>query len=109
MITQEQKDKWLSRLRDPNSQQYIGGGIEWTIQNNGSAITLAEPMCCLMHGEVALKNSGSVHTYWNYMIGRIGIDHLASLVMLNDEKKIPLPEIADWIEANIPAGIYLND
>ena len=50
-FTQENKDKWLARLRDPNSKQCIGSGYNQLLSDDDEPLPLDnnQPMCCLVH------------------------------------------------------------
>lgn len=92
-FTQEVKDKWLARLRDPNSRQ-------------------AFQTFCI--------RDGGTNSYcaWGHLSAVLGIDSVAAVCLvdsssdeevfckirdMNDVERLTLPQIADYIEANIPA------
>ena len=105
-FTQENKDKWLARLRDPNSKQCIGSGYNVRYGGDGDTpfpLDNDQPMCCLVHLEVVLTGTSSHASYHPFARGLIG-DYMSKLLITkNDDFKQSLPQIADWIEQNIPA------
>ena len=104
-FTQENKDKWLARLRDPNSKQCIGSGYNQLLSDDDEPLPLDnnQPMCCLVHLEVALTGTSSHASYRRLADDLIGDDVSEILIDKNDYYKLSLPQIADWIEQNIPA------
>ena len=105
-FTQENKDKWLARLRDPNSKQCIGSGYGARYNDDvDTPLPLGsnQPMCCLVHLEVALTGTSSHASYHGFANELIGDDVSKLLIAKNDCEKLSLPQIADWIEKNIPA------
>lgn len=101
MLTQEQKNKWLVRLRDPNSKQARWEGVKTDHSGFVFRINLRghEPMCCLVHGAFTL---GLDHVdYCNSMTGLIGRKTVDDLIDMNDSDGKSLEEIAAWIEMNV--------
>lgn len=96
-LTREQRDKWVARLRDPASKQhrFAGAYAAHYDRLNGH-----EAMCCLVHGTFILGLDSS--EYYSEMINLIERDAVARLECMNDKEEKSLPQIADWIEANIP-------
>ena len=104
-FTQENKDKWLARLRDPSSKQHIGSGYNLLVSSDGMPLPLDnnQPMCCLVHLKVALTGTSAHATYHDFADNLFGSDMRQLLIDKNDYEKLSLPQIADWIEKNIPA------
>ena len=104
-FTQENKDKWLARLRDPNSKQCRGCGYNALLSDDDEPLPLDnnQPMCCLVHREVALTGTSSHASYHRLADDLFGNDVRQLLIAKNDYEKLSLPQIADWIEQNIPA------
>ena len=104
-FTQENKDKWLARLRDPNSKQCIGSGYNQLLSDDDEPLPLDnnQPMCCLVHLEVALTGTSSHAAYHGTADDLFGDAMRQLLIAKNDYEKPSLPQIADWIEQNIPA------
>lgn len=102
-FTQENKDKWLARLRDPNSKQCRGYGY---LQEGQATYVLVRPdqaMCCLVHCEFALTGQSTINSYMEFAFALFGGSLRNKLIELNDYQILTLPQIADWIEKNIPA------
>lgn len=103
-LTQEQLNKWLARLRDPNSKQ--SKGACGTVKQAGDSlyeVPSNDSMCCLVHGQYILEGRAIVadHTsdYWAWA-NKLSIpsDILAAM---NDEGEYTLSQVADWIEKNL--------
>ena len=102
-FTQENKDKWLARLRDPNSLQCRGVGY---LREGQIAYVPARPdqaMCCLVHCEFTLTGQSTINSYNEFASALFGNSVRQKLIELNDLREYTLPQIADWIEENIPA------
>lgn len=104
MLTKAEKQRWLNRLRDPNSRQYRGGGMKYEHVQNATG---NESMCCLVHGEFAVTGKSKRRdetgaTYWSWCEKHAIPTDI--LIDMNDKERKTLPEIADWIEANIPTS-----
>ena len=105
-FTQENKDKWLARLRDPNSKQCIDHGYNNRTSDDGNTLLPLGndwPMCCLVHLEFAIRGTSDHKSYHEFANDLIGNDNRYKLITKNDIKCQSLPQIADWIEKNIPA------
>ena len=106
-MKREVRDKWLARLRDPNSKQARGAGArehEDALPIIDSYIcTGNEAMCCLVHGqfaELGIASTAGRGTYWLWAYNhKLPAERLAEL---NDYDRLSLSQIADWIEQNIP-------
>ena len=92
-FTQENKDKWLARLRDPNSKQCIGSGYDARYDGDGEPLPLDsdQPMCCLVHLEVALIGTSSHASYHHLADDLFGNDIRRLLIAKNDYEKLSLP------------------
>ena len=114
-MTREERDKWLTRLRDPNSNQ-----IRETLHSSDFSAS-----CCLGHLCVVLnpdylswdqtseqKDADVSDDQYLFVRNKLNdpvqrdengnIEHkiLSRLVDMNDSEDYSLPEIADWIEEN---------
>lgn len=114
MLTREQKDAILKRLRDPNSKQARAMLIE-KVQVDGKWVTeyavvsTDTAMCCLGHEAYVL----GIIKDGDKLVSRDADDAYAvlrmhnghgkegQLISMNDDQKLSLPEIADWFEANV--------
>ena len=88
---QENKDRWLARLRDPNSKQCIGSG--YNVRYDGDTLLPLgsnEPMCCLVHLEVALTGTSAHATYHDFADNLFGSDMRQLLIAKNDYEKLSL-------------------
>jgi hypothetical protein len=87
MLTHEQKAKWLARLRDPSSKQVFG------------LFRAFDGGCCALGwlGDVMGQHA-------SYVIPNLSVATQINITRMNDEEKKSLPEIADWIEANVPCS-----
>jgi len=101
------RDKWAEKLRDPRTQQSRG------------ALETNFGYCCL--GVLAnicevpkqLRNTG---IWMDFKFGNgfesasvvptgfhgLTLRHINTLTVMNDTDGVSFPQIADWIEANIP-------
>lgn len=102
-FTQENKDKCLARLRDPNSKQCRGYGYLREGQATYLPVRPDQAMCCLVHCEFALTGQSTINSYNGFTSALFGDSHRQALIELNDYRGLTLPQIADWIEKNIPA------
>lgn len=87
MLTREQKQAWLAKLRDPSSKQVFG------------------LFCAFDGGCCALGWLGDVMgQHASYVIPHLTINQQSRITKMNDCEHKSLPEIADWIEANVPCS-----
>lgn len=107
MITQSQKVKWLEDLRSGEFAQTQGALC--IKDKKGPRASLRQPVgfCCL--GVLALQFHDITTRELAGTLQEFGLQDLmesrieALLVQMNDGVKLGFPEIADWIEANVPA------
>jgi hypothetical protein len=104
-FTQEIKDKWLARLRDPNSKQMRNSG------HNASEIDTTDSnvaMCCLVHLQYAIYGYASVRFdrrgYRDLSQRLLGYNLEDRLIAMNDREGRSLSQIADYIEHNVSAA-----
>lgn len=103
-FTQEVKDKWLARLRDPNSKQMRNSGhnAQEAYTTDGSV-----SMCCLVHLQYCLHGYANItldpQGYRELSVNLLGYSMQDRLIAMNDLEGKSLLQIADYIEANIPA------
>jgi hypothetical protein len=88
MLTVAQKAAWIAKLRDPNSKQAFN---LFRAFNGGCCALgwLTDSLGWYDHGE-----SSSL----------LYINQRKEIQYMNDIDRMPLPEIADWIEANVPCS-----
>jgi len=98
------RDKWLERLRDPNTKQCR---YNYVRNDEGS--------CCAL-GHLTDACGFNPQCYSSYALNQFiggnllpiqdgefkGTSWGLTLIHLNDHKLLSLPEIADWIEQNVP-------
>jgi len=107
------RDAWVARLRNPASKQFHKRAYDVFTPSEATTDTA---MCCIAHlafvSDFVPKNETDVYDYLSNVSGMKGSpftingmkehDVVAVLITKNDEENKTLPEIADWIEANIP-------
>ena len=99
-FTQENKDKWLARLRDPNSKQCIGSAYNTRYGGDGDTplpLNSNQPMCCLVHLEVVLTGTSSHTSYHDFADDLIGDDMSKLLIAKNDCEKLSLLTILEVV------------
>lgn len=89
------KQKWVAALRSGKYKQHRG-----LLQDSGA-------YCCLGVMLVVGKKASTLRLA-DY--GQIDVilgseETRTKLTAMNDQEKLSFPEIADWIEANIPASL----
>lgn len=100
MMNTELKEQWIAALRSGAFEQHQGSLCSDDRRS----------FCCL--GVLAIVNDPNVDLNENQgdlnpyspidgMIG--GLSVRGNLVRMNDKERLTFPEIADWVEQNIPA------
>ncbi len=105
MLTKQLKDAWLAELRDPNNTQcktmYFPGGV---MVHQKASHKDATCMCAL--GALIKVQANLLPNYDNDvdLFPCMHDSHLSQQIMiLNDNDDKTLPQIADWVEVNVPA------
>lgn len=111
MLTAQELERWLVRLRDPTSKQVQHVGAEcWRFGPQDildSSQGAAEPMCAIAHGQFAVLGylaAGRDAQHEHYLAWckrHLPNAQVAQLLTLNDDTQATLSEIADWLEANV--------
>jgi hypothetical protein len=96
MLTHEQKAKWLARLREPGMVQAYGHFYDWS-----NDCYCAMGHLCAAHGYMRAR---VYYEGWHLIAEISEIQHEA-IMHKNDKLRQTLPEIADWIEENVPCSL----
>lgn len=90
------KAKWLEALRSGKYIQHHGNLCD------GRDLICSTKFCCIGVGAVVVGLELFEQQTW-LAIERLGLSDKSGqkLIDMNDEKKIPFDQIADWIERNL--------
>jgi len=106
----EYLDKWLAQLRDPKSKQVLSRYFDYGKGENAKEYlsrmeATNEPVCgCALGHLVVTIPELCLDKYGYVMMSLCNVatpDTLERALSMNDYDKKSLPEIADWLEANV--------
>lgn len=102
----ELKAKWTAALRSGDYLQHTGKLQSYVYPGSPPAYCCLGVLCKIQNPEVENVNALPVNAEFSgdtyaHLTKVVGID-VWRLVVLNDNKRLPFSDIADYIDANVP-------